>query len=244
MARVAALTALMRPDGGAAHLRREAEVATLSGGGRRAGAGPEPVLPAGPHERDGRWMTFWPHVDHDESRAISVEEAAALLRQVHDALAGYAGELPLVAPVLVEVPQIIATLEEQGAVSASDADALRGAWSALAPELEALGPIQALHGDAHVGNMLVPRGGEPLWSDFEDACAGPVAWDLACLRFHSSTFGDAALEATASGRRSPARAVPRGPRGCSPRHGRASRRSGGLSSRSEPRLAWLPTASS
>ena len=24
---------------------------------------------------------------------------------------------------------------------------------------------------------------------------GPVAWDLACLRFHSSAFGAAALEA-------------------------------------------------
>jgi len=42
--------------------------------------------------------------------------------------------------------------------------------------------------------MLVPRGGEPLWSDFEDTCRGPVAWDLACLRRHSSAFGDRALE--------------------------------------------------
>ena len=56
-------------------------------------------------------------------------------------------------------------------------------------------PRPALHGDAHAGNMLMPRGGEPLWSDFEDACAGPVEWDLACLRFRSSAFGDAALEA-------------------------------------------------
>jgi len=185
----------MRPDGGATHLRREADVATYLAQCGAPVLGPSPLLPAGPHERDGRWMTFWPHIDHDDSRAIAVEEAAALLRQVHEALAGYDGELPLVAPVLVEVPQIIATLEEQGAISASDADALRGAWSALAPEVEALGPIQALHGDAHVGNMLVPRGGEPLWSDFEDACVGPVAWDLACLRFHSSAFGDRALEA-------------------------------------------------
>src|SRR4051794_34747716 len=87
VARVAALTALMRSDGGAAHLRREADVATYLSGCGAPVLGPSPLLPAGPHERDGRWMTFWPHVDHDDSRAIAVEEAATLLRQVHGALA-------------------------------------------------------------------------------------------------------------------------------------------------------------
>jgi hypothetical protein len=188
VARVAALTAVIRPDGGESHLRREVEVTTHLAAAGAPVVGPSDVLPAGPHERDGRWMTFWPHIDHDTSRAVAIEEAAASLDQVHGALAGYSGDLPFVAPVLVEVPRIVEALVEREAVTPADANALGAAWSRLAPQLEALGPAQPLHGDAHVGNMLVPRGGDPLWSDFEDACTGPTAWDMACLRYHSSVF--------------------------------------------------------
>ena len=60
---------------------------------------------------------------------MSVEEAAGLLRQVHDALLDFQDDLPRMAPVLVEVPRIIAVLEERAAVSEEDADALRSAWS-------------------------------------------------------------------------------------------------------------------
>ena len=195
VARVAALTARVRADGGEAHQRREVEVAGHLAAAGAPVLGPSDLLPPGPHERDGRWMTFWPYVDHDEARAVSAEDAARLLRQVHDALAAFVGELPRLAPVLVEVPRIIDVLAEQGAVSPADAESLRAAQARLVPRLESLGPVQPLHGDAHVGNMLAPRGAEPLWSDFEDVCSGPVAWDLACLRRHSSAFGDAALEA-------------------------------------------------
>jgi aminoglycoside phosphotransferase (APT) family kinase protein len=195
VARVPALTVRMRPHGGVAHLRREAEVATHLTAAGAPVLGPSPLLPPGPHEHDGLWMTFWPYVDHDDSRVVSVEEAAALLRDVHEGLAGYRGDLPLSAPVLEEVPRVMDILVEDELISVGDAEALRAAWARLAMQLEALTPVQPLHGDAHIGNMLVPRGGEPLWSDLEDACMGPVAWDLACLRFHSSAFGDAALEA-------------------------------------------------
>ncbi|MGI5159352.1 phosphotransferase family protein [Microbispora sp. CA-102843] len=42
------------------------------------------------------------------------------------------------------------------------------------------GPAQAVHGDAHAGNLLaVPDG--LLWIDFEETCFGPTGWDLACL---------------------------------------------------------------
>src|SRR5262249_33302345 len=41
-------------------------------------------------------------------------------------------------------------------------------------------PIQPLHGDAHLGNVLSGPGG-PLWNDWEDTCLGPVGWDAGCL---------------------------------------------------------------
>jgi thiamine kinase-like enzyme len=40
--------------------------------------------------------------------------------------------------------------------------------------------MQALHGDAHFGNLLVTRDGL-LWTDWEDAFLGPVEWDLASI---------------------------------------------------------------
>src|SRR5262249_44770591 len=41
-------------------------------------------------------------------------------------------------------------------------------------------PVQALHGDAHAGNLLATPDG-PRWVDFEDTWRGPLAWALACL---------------------------------------------------------------
>ena len=40
--------------------------------------------------------------------------------------------------------------------------------------------IQPIHGDAHRKNLLKTEKGW-LWTDFEDACGGPTAWDVACL---------------------------------------------------------------
>ena len=37
-------------------------------------------------------------------------------------------------------------------------------------------PIQPLHGDAHLNNVLGGR-----WNDWEDTSLGPVGWDAACL---------------------------------------------------------------
>jgi aminoglycoside phosphotransferase (APT) family kinase protein len=40
--------------------------------------------------------------------------------------------------------------------------------------------VRPLHGDPHVGNLLV-LDGRPAWTDFEDCGLGPVQWDLVCL---------------------------------------------------------------
>src|SRR5262249_47421130 len=41
-------------------------------------------------------------------------------------------------------------------------------------------PVQPLHGDAHLRNVLAGTDG-PLWNDWEDTALGPLHWDAACL---------------------------------------------------------------
>ncbi|MEA2270571.1 MAG: hypothetical protein QOC64_3181, partial [Solirubrobacteraceae bacterium] len=49
-------------------------------------------------------------------------------------------------------------------------------------------PLQAVHGDAHLGNVIATARG-PLWNDWEDTFRGPVVWDLGCLHASARVFG-------------------------------------------------------
>jgi thiamine kinase-like enzyme len=49
--------------------------------------------------------------------------------------------------------------------------------------------VQALHGDAHLGNVVVAAG-RLRWLDWEESWRGPIAWDLACLEHQRTTFGE------------------------------------------------------
>jgi hypothetical protein len=92
------------------------------------------------------------------------------LRAIHDALLDYdgptlppAGHGSDVAEMLADVP-----------VSADSELLLR--LAAHRPHLDG----QALHGDAHLGNVL--RAGESqYWHDLESTCHGPREYDLAAL---------------------------------------------------------------
>jgi Ser/Thr protein kinase RdoA (MazF antagonist) len=64
-----------------------------------------------------------------------------------------------------------------------DVDFLR---ELVAQELPA---VQALHGDAHLGNCLQTTT-ESLWHDFETACRGPREYDLAALVMRHRQAGD------------------------------------------------------
>jgi Ser/Thr protein kinase RdoA (MazF antagonist) len=48
------------------------------------------------------------------------------------------------------------------------------------------GPVQAIHGDAHLANCLPG----PLWHDFETACRGPREFDLAALTLSDEVRND------------------------------------------------------
>jgi Phosphotransferase enzyme family len=193
VARVSTTTSSAGRDDG--WLRREVAVAGFLTERGAPVVGPSGELPAGPHLHNGLWLTFWEYVEHERGRSPSVEEAARLLRELHAVLADFEDELPLLEPVLGEVPRVVDDLAATGGLSGEDAAVLRRAYERLRPRLAAAGgEVQAVHGDAHVGNLLFTERG-PLWTDFEETCAAPIEWDLACLRLNASAFGDDALAA-------------------------------------------------
>jgi aminoglycoside phosphotransferase (APT) family kinase protein len=198
VARVATTTALVRPQPGE-WLARELDVAGFLAERGAPVVAPSDELPAGPHEHAGLFMTFWRFLEHDPVRTPEVTEVAAALAELHAELRAYPRELPVLVPALDEVSRGIAFLEERQALSADDLEFVRDSHARVQCALErSPSPMQPLHGDAHMSNVLHTPDGL-VWSDFEDACAGPVDWDLACLTAVSSLVAEPVLGAYGGG---------------------------------------------
>jgi hypothetical protein len=141
----------------------------------------------GPHEHGGLVVTFWTYVGHDAERADGAA-AGRSLRELHEALAGWTGELPS-CDRLDEVRRLLALMEPSELVSADELGALRALCTARQPVTG-----RPLHGDSHLRNILwSPEG--PLWNDLENACSGPVEYDLACLSWRGQPGTAEALAA-------------------------------------------------
>ncbi|SDN46472.1 phosphotransferase family protein [Geodermatophilus sp. DSM 45219] len=188
VARVATLTPLLRP----APLRSLTREVALAGALAAAGAPvvpPSDLLPPGPHRYAGLELSFWRHVEVLPV-APSPGEVGAALAGLHDHLA----VLPVTgSPLDTPLDDLTRFL------------ALGHAWGAAPERLELLaarleelrpqvgGDVVALHGDAHPGNLLATPDGW-RWTDLEDTCPGPRAWDLACLRATTRLDGRAAVD--------------------------------------------------
>ena len=141
---------------------------------------PSGELPPGPHEEDGLTLSFWEFVEHDRQNLASAQEAGALLRELHAELRGFQSSVKH-APSYTEIPRWLDQLEAWKAIDPADLAMLRRGYGVELARMEALHlPEQPLHGDAHRKNLLRTSRGL-LWTDFEDACAGPIAWDVACF---------------------------------------------------------------
>jgi len=144
----------------------------------------------GPHEHGGRLVTFWRHVDHDLDR-FDPAQAGHALRQLHEALGDWPGPLPT-CDRLAELDTLLERLTPSALVSQDELDGLYERHASLA----AGGPVDGrpLHGDSHFRNILWSPGG-PLWTDLENACTGPVEYDLACIAWRGDPGTRAALAA-------------------------------------------------
>jgi hypothetical protein len=183
VARVSTITALLRTPI-ESWLGRELDVAAFLAGRGAPVVPPSDALPPGPHRHDDLCVTFWRYVQPTSSAVPESPVAGRMLGELHAALRDYPGELPLLAPPLGDIPRGLERLERAGneILPAGDIALLRARYEQLLPRLSpsALGPLQPIHGDAHVHNLIAVDGGW-LWNDFEDTCLGPVAWDLASL---------------------------------------------------------------
>lgn len=155
-----------------------------------------PVIPVhsgidpGPHEHLGHTMNFWKFV-----QVIDVEpdplDVGRTLVACHRHLAERDFGLPKLA-ILHETLSMVERHEREGIMTKEDLILLRHHLGASIQRLNGA-PMQALHGDAHFGNLMVTREGL-LWTDWEDAFLGPVEWDLASILWNARHLdGDHAL---------------------------------------------------
>jgi len=141
---------------------------------------PSPLVEPGPYEADGLWMTLWARVEVEgRTEADDPERLGRALRELHDALAGFPGELAGFRGLQQDIERLRGHLRPSATLDAGKIESLGERLEALGDSVFGLSlPSQALHGDATLSNLLSTPDGL-LWNDFEDTFRGPVEWDLA-----------------------------------------------------------------
>jgi Ser/Thr protein kinase RdoA (MazF antagonist) len=178
VARVAGTIARVRP--GATWQRRELAIASHLAASGAPVVAPSRELDPGPHEHEGRVLSFWTLAEAIETPADPVAAGQAL-KFCHEALRDFDGSLPVLSGV-TEAEALLAKLAAEESIDRGRATELLHRIEDLHATLGRLrSPIRPLHGDAHLNNVINTAGG-PLWNDWEDTCLGPLGWDAACLK--------------------------------------------------------------
>ena len=86
--------------------------------------------------------------------------------------------------------RLLGELQPSPGLSRQDRDLLRSRLSELtATVFESSLPSQAIHADASISNLL-RTGNGLIWNDLEDACIGPIHWDVAGLVVEARAAGE------------------------------------------------------
>lgn len=190
IARVALATSSARV--GMQWLRREVEVSRYLSA--RGAPVTEPALrvDAGPHERRGFVISFWRH-EREIAEPPSPAAVGATLATVHRALASYPEDALPVWGGFREAREVMARARATACFDSDERSRIERAWERAERIVESVAgrtaSFQAVHGDAHVRNVLTTERGT-LWTDWEDAFVGPVEWDIASLRSRAELFGE------------------------------------------------------
>jgi hypothetical protein len=152
---------------------------------------PTPDVPPGPYVDQGMALTLWQYESHAYATDDDAAAAATALQAVHRSLATYAGELPSFTKAIDSCRRSLEDAATLPALSSADRAFLCTEHDRLRALLASfvVSP-RALHGDPHLGNLLMTSSG-PRWADWESACIGPLEWDLSCLPDATlDVFGD------------------------------------------------------
>jgi hypothetical protein len=190
VARVAMATSYVRV--GMTWLRREVELSRFLVARGAPVTRPTETIDAGPIERAGLVMSFWARESILGERAAPALAGGALSR-IHSALADYPVERLQEWGGFEETRQVLEHARKSPLLERVELLRLERAFAKaetiVASARERTASFQAVHGDAHIGNVLATDRG-PVWTDWEDAFIGPVEWDLACLRSKLVLFGE------------------------------------------------------
>jgi hypothetical protein len=192
VARVMTATAVLHDDA-EQWLTREVAVGAFAAERSDLVVPPTDILPPGPHEQDGLWMTLWKFVPHDaQAPPPEPRQLGRSLRRLHAVLADFPGDLAPLRETRDWLERLLADLRPSPSLTQQDIDRLRSELDALTPAVfESSLPAQALHGDASMSNLLRTESG-PVWIDLEDVCTGPVAWDISGLVTSARARGQSA----------------------------------------------------
>jgi len=143
-------------------------------------AAPSVDVPAGPHSDGDTLMTLWQFVSHRPAGATDGVAAAEALQAVHRLLASYPRRLPAFTVAIDYCRSLLEDGTALPALGGADRAFLVAEHDRLRGRMRGTGRCVAIHGDAHLGNVLVTALG-PRWVDWESVCMGPPEWDLSCL---------------------------------------------------------------
>ncbi|GAA1161659.1 phosphotransferase [Ornithinicoccus hortensis] len=148
---------------------------------------PSPLVPPEPVREDDFSMTFWELADVSPDHSPYAGADYAVCAALHAALGAYPGVLPFLGPFNDSLPAMIEALEGCHLLSDDDLDRVHAEYRALRPVLSGVrafqdrfpeADVQPIQGDAPSHNVIRTTSGLKF-SDFEDACLGPIEWDLA-----------------------------------------------------------------
>jgi phosphotransferase family enzyme len=152
---------------------------------------PSPLVAPGPHHHEGLWMTFseWipdvePSTHLDDAHRLGVA-----LRGLHDELRPFDGDLAGLDDLRQDIERLHGQLRPADAGEAETVSSLRARLDELRQVVfESTLPVQALHGDVSLSNLLRTRD-RLVWNDFEDTFRGPAHWDMAGYVISLTTRG-------------------------------------------------------
>lgn len=141
-----------------------------------------PAGAAGPHEVDGHWITLWTDVGDPGPALATPQESARALAEWHRVLGDAGRHLPVMPIIHQLITEPLEYAVRLGRLDPATRAALTREHEEALAGVEGLGTREVLlHGDAHRGNLLRDADGRWLWGDLEEACRGPIEWDLAVL---------------------------------------------------------------